>query len=460
MTSVHEPAAPPDGDLALAPPSRPPRPPRIAASPGRGVWWVSPAGAIALVVPTTLLLALRTPQLDFRLFYRSPKTLTSAEAALFAAAALVLVLGSLLPLTVASSRWSRSWPSLSAAQLRVLLRASSVCFWLTVTGYVALLLAGVARGARPADLVSAVTSQSNYTGNLKALFAPVTGITTLTQVGIAYVVVAGLLLSQRPPQGRTRQIRRRLLIVVLLGLLRSFFLTERLALLEVLVPLIAVSAVRARQRSRVAWTLPAAPALAVPLLIVVFGAFEYSRSWVYFRSRTQQNFPGFVVNRLAGYYATAYNNGALQLQYGQRSGRLPYDSFEAFWTAPGVSQLHLYQRVTGSYGSQLLDTVLTQHGNPEFNNPGGLAVPLLELGTVGGLIFFAIAGLLIGCAYRSFRAGEPVGLLLYPVAFTGLLELPRYVYWTQGRLTPAVVVLVVIGLRLRSADRRARNPVP
>lgn len=421
---------------------------------GRSLWWVSPVGAVMLVVPGTLLLSVRLSDLDFRLFYRVPKAITGSQSALLLAAAGLLALGALLPATFAAPRWPRPWPALTPAQLRVLGRSATVCFRLTTVGYAALGLAGVARGARPAALLEAVQSQSNYSGTLKSEFAPVTGITTLTQVGIAFVVIAALLL----PYDRSRRLRRQMLIVVLLGLLRSYLLTERLALLELLVPLIAVRAVQLRQASRRVWLLPAAPAMAVPLLLVVFGAFEYSRSWVFFRTRTQQGFPSFVVNRLAGYYATAYNNGALQLQYGDRRGRLPYDSLAALWTAPGASQLHLYNRLSGTSGGTLLATVLNQHGNPEFNNPGGLAVPLIDFGTTGGLLFFLVAGLAIGLAYRGFRSGQPLGLLLYPVAFTGLLELPRYVYWTQGRVTPAVVALVVIGLRVRAVGRPARRP--
>ena len=51
---------------------------------------------------------------------------------------------------------------------------------------------------------------------------------------------------------------------------------------------------------------------------------------------------------------------------------------------------------------------------------------------------------------------------MYPVLFTGLLELPRYVYWTQGRVVPAFVVLLVLAHGMRRATPRGRavRPMP
>ena len=168
-------------------------------------------------------------------------------------------------------------------------------------------------------IVNAIVSQDNYTGQLKVLFAPVAGVTSLTQVGIAQVVLAALVLCH----GRSPAVVRRLVVVLVLGLLRSYLLTERLALLELVVPLLAVGAAHRRRRRGRGRFLPFAPVLALPVLLVVFGIFEYSRSWNYYRTRTTQSFPLFVVNRLAGYYATSYNNGALQLDHPARARDCP-----------------------------------------------------------------------------------------------------------------------------------------
>lgn len=440
---------------AVRAPERTRRRRRTAGGRTRVLWWVTPAGSLALVVPLSLFVSVAISDRDYRLFFRVPKAITSNEAQQFLLAAAILAVGTVLPLVSGRGLSSRrEWPGLSRRQLQILNSSASVCFWLTVTGYVLFAAVGAARGATPTLLIHALTSQSNYSGSLKTIFAPIAGVTSLTQVGIAYVVTAAVLRTHNAGH----HTGRRLWIVVLLGLMRSYFLTERLAILELLVPLVAIIAYHHRQTGRTARLLPALPVIALPMLIVVFGAFEYSRSWQYFKSRTTLSFPAFVVRRLAGYYATSYNNGALQLQFGDRSGRLPYDSIQGIWTSPGPAQLDLYHRLTGANGQDVLNTVLAQHGTPEFNNPGGLAVPLFDFGTTGGLVYFFVFGIVIGYAYRSFRAGNPVGLLIYPVLFTGLLELPRYVYWTEGRVVPAYLALLVIAaLMSRNPWRRRRR---
>ena len=454
MTAVLSRTGPPAGRapaVQLRPTGKPRRSPSM-----RGVWWVSPMGSLLMVVPLSLAVAVQIPDSDYRFFYKVPRVIGADQAELFLLSAGALILGTLVPQALRAGRNRRPWTTLVPAQLHLLRRAETVAFRLTMLGYLLLGALGVARGARPSLLIQSIVSQSNYSGRLKTLFAPVAGVTSLTQIGIAYVVIAGILMCY---QG-SRVMTRRLLIVLALGLLRSYLLTERLALLELLAPLIAIGATQLRQRRRGGGWLTFAPIVAVPLLLVIFGAFEYSRSWVFYRNRTALSYPQFTVNRLAGYYATSYNNGALQLLHRHAAGsRLAYSSIEAFWTAPGIAQSKLYFRLTGHNGADLLNTVLAQYGNPEFNNPGGLAVPAIDFGPAGGVLFFLIAGLLVGFAYRSWRSGQPLGLLVYPVLFTGLLEIPRYLYWTQGRVFPPLVFLMILAVMLNRVRRGTRGPV-
>jgi hypothetical protein len=179
-------------------------------------------------------------------------------------------------------------------------------------------------------------------------------------------------------------------------------------------------------------------------VIAAFGAFEYSRSWVFYARRGSQVFAEFVLDRLVGYYCTAYNNGQLAMTAAESGKRLPYQSIEAFWTAPGISQIGLYQRLTGDAKPANSAILLIQYGNPEFNSPGGLSVPFVDYGTLGGLLFLFVAGSLIGLAYREFCEGTPWAVLIYPVLVTGLFEMPRYLYWGTGRVFPALLALVIV----------------
>ncbi|OMQ14281.1 hypothetical protein A7K94_0217735 [Modestobacter sp. VKM Ac-2676] len=343
-----------------------------------------------------------------------------------------------------------NWPALSPGDLRLLRGAATVTFWLVIAGYLAFLVAVPARhlARRPGR---AVVGQQLYGVGLRETLGTVPGLTTMTQFGVAFVVVTGVLMVA-DPASRLLHLRR-LAVVFLLALCRAFFLSERLALLELLVPLVVVLVAGLSRRAAGARRAAFLPALLVPLVVGVFAAFEYSRSWVFYKAQGGQSFPTFVVERFAGYYVTAYNNGEIRLRH-QTDAALPYDLLSAFWTAPGVGSLNLFRRLTGVDQESSYTDALTTHGNPEFNNTGGVVSPFVDLGLVGGLLFFLLAGLACGLLYRSLQEGRTWGLLLYPVVVLTLFELPRYLYLFQGRATPGLVALVTVVLLVHRGRRR------
>jgi hypothetical protein len=218
-----------------------------------------------------------------------------------------------------------------------------------------------------------------------------------------------------------------------------------LAILELIIPAVAVLAML--WSSRADWVSRAtrlAPVIFAPAVLLVFGAFEYSRSWVFYQARSGGSFLDFAIERLSGYYTTAYNNGQMLYLFEHSPGRLPLRTLEVLWTAPGIDQVGLYDRLSPGASGALGD-LLAQKANPEFNNPCGLCDPFLDWGAFGGLVWWAVAGLLLGLAYRAFCNGSTVWILAYPPLVTGLFEVPRYLYWTQGRLAPALVALLLTG---------------
>ena len=417
-----------------------------------GLWWLSPPGAVALVVPLTLGLAVAYTPEDYRTYFDSPAALTPGGATLFAAGALAFVLGALV---VQAGRRpaprAGTWPWFDERQLAALRRAATVLFRVTAVGYASFVVSAARGGVRPSDVLSAVTSQDVSGGELENAIGTVPGVTTLTQVGIAYAVVAAVLLRHGP---EPREVRR-LAVLGGLTLVRAFVLTERLALIEVAVPALAVLVLplSARLRGGRRLLLRLAPVPLVALLLLGFAASEYSRSYTFYSSRTSDGLLVFSAKRLSGYYATAYTNGELLLEHEPYPGRLPYRSTEALWTAPVVEQLRLYDRLSGRDGQARYDSVLETYGNPEFNNPGGLAVPFVDFGTGGGLLVMLGLGAVMGTGYRAATQGSVPAVLLYPVAVTGLYELPRFLYWTLGRTVPAVLALLLVAAAVHRSTR-------
>lgn len=411
------------------------------ASP-RGLWWVSPAGAVGFIVIPSMLLAASISDGAYRFSWGTPKYFTTATVVLLLQGiGLFMATSGIMLWSKGRRAESKPWPGLTTRTVDRLASGSNVLFWLTIVGYVAYAAVGAARGARPAMFLNVLISQDNLDGDLKTLFAPVSGVTTLTQIGVAYVVIAVVILLHR----NQAKIKGRITILVVLALMRAFFLTERLAILELVIPVVALLAValaghpRFGIRAAIRW----APVVLVPAAIGVFALFEFSRSWQFYQSKTGGSFIDFAIDRFAGYYATAFNNGAIALAHETVPGRLPLRTLEAFWSAPVVDQINLYDRLSPS-GDGNFQELLVQYGNPEFNNPCGVCDPFVDYGHFGGLVWFALAGILLGWMYRSFTGGATWAVLVYPVMVTGLLELPRYMYWTQGRVLPALVALLAV----------------
>lgn len=433
-------------------------PPEVRTSSARVLWWLNPAGAVAAVLVPSLFLAATTSDQSFRKNWRTPKTLDGSTLQLLVAGGLVLVIGALLPLAVRRPVVVDAWPALDVYDRVLLRRAGTVLYRVTLVGYSLYLLAGVRNGLRPGDFVHVFVTQNNEGNELKKALVPIAGVTTLTQVGIAYVVVGSLLLVY----GRHSQTEHRLMIVGALAASRAFFVSERLAVTELVVPMASIIALGIVHSSRVRVRLMArlAPLFLLPILILGFGIFEYSRSWAFYSTHSDQSFTSFTINRFAGYYATGYNNGAIQLKYGRYYGRIPYGSLEGVWTGPFIEQAHIYERFSGADEVESYQALLQQYGNPEFSNPSGLVTPFVDFGDFGGLAYLFGVGLLVGFAYIDFCRAKLWAMLTYPVIMTGLLELPRYLYWAQGRAFVAFLALALVVRYVRSGRARSTKMQP
>lgn len=418
-----------------------------------GVWWANPLSPVLLLVLPTAIASWLIPAHIYREFWKTPKYFEFPALFRSVLAMFVLSIGALVATRGRLGLAARAtWPALSPVARRVLGRAFPWCYRLTILGYVLWLGFAVSRGLRPADFLDALRSQNTFGGSLKRAFATVSGVTTLTQLGVA-VSVIGALLRDEADRAVTRGVR----VVFALALVRGFFLSERLAIIEVVLPWLVIRSARlaaTRRRRTGRFLVRLAPVLAIPTLLLVFSLFEYSRSWSYAKTRTDATFLEYSTYRIAGYYATSYNNGELYRITTDRRDRLPFDTVEFVWSAPGVSTFADYESVVGQPPRP---DSLKRFANPEFNSPGGLSGPFIDFGDVGGILYFLGLGVVLGFLYRAFAGSQLIGLLLYPVFFVGLLELPRYMYWAQGRATLPFVALLLLGWRVSSIARRVRE---
>lgn len=329
--------------------------------------------------------------------------------------------------------------SLNPSQLRYLNRTYTILFWLAIFGYAAWTIAGGLGGVSLNNLRAVFDRQLGAISDLKSAARPIAGLTTLTQLAPLCCAVGALLL-------RMGQGRRGFWLLVALAAARTLLYAERLAILEVVVPIVVIyiltPGVDPKSTHRTFKRKRHAPAVALPLIWALFAASEYTRSWVFYQYTTHQTFPEWVTYRLLGYYSTAYNNSALFALNREGHDLPPYFTIDAFWNAPGISKLFTPPDVPLWWG-----TVLQQNGNPEYNSVGSFLTSYAELGIIGMLIFWILAGLAVGHIFKRSVEGRLAALLLYSVLYIGILELPRYIYWAQGRFTPGVIALLIFAIK-------------
>lgn len=417
-----------------------------------GVWWHDPALLALVVVVPTGAAAYFVSAERYQLAWRLPKYMDLATLGLLGFALAAFLAGSVVGSGAVTKR-TTPWPQLSSAARHALISIFGWLFGLTIFGYVTWLANAVRNGLRPGDVITALTSQDTVTNDLSVVFVNIPGVTTLTQLGIAVAVVGALLHVSSSPGGEERPSWHRwaMGVVIFLAVARAFLLTERLAVIEVVVPILLIRTAAWRPTGVRRRLLQLGPLLALPALVLGFGIFEYSRSWTFFAERRDGTFAEFAVERLIGYYSTSYNNATLFLDDGL-GDTLPSFTLQFFRELPPV------MAYTTSLEDQTKDAafldLIERKANPEFNSPGGILGAFADYPLPGAALFLFLSGLMIGCAYRDFLRGGLWGLCLYPVFFSGILDLPRVITWTLGRVFPAIVGCVVVAIITSRHARR------
>jgi hypothetical protein len=328
-----------------------------------------------------------------------------------------------------------------------------VTFGLTVAAYGILLLRGLQNGLSLSvikeNLFAPPSDVSRELAGEVIVYLP--GVTTATQFGIICVLL-GLWLHHRG----MHWVRKYAVTIVALAAMRALLFHERLALIEVMVPagiLVLRQVWLERPLSPGMRNLfRIGPVIGLVVMIGLFGAFEYFRSWRHYRQQFD-SIAEFTVWRLSGYYATAQNNGALGWEReGQRP--LPLATLNAIWEFPPVEKSPLsYTNLTGRDAALTHTIMLEQRANVELNSPGGLFEPLRDYGPIGSLVWWIAFGALVGWAYRGYLEGSLLGLLLFPIAFLSLLEMPRFLYLTHPRILAPLAVIACLGYRMWVTSR-------
>ncbi|BAU48124.1 hypothetical protein SVA_1562 [Sulfurifustis variabilis] len=277
------------------------------------------------------------------------------------------------------------------------------------------------------------------------LMETVPGITTLTQVAVLAVPL--MLVS-----GKGGSLDRLLIVAILvLAGARAYLHSERLALLELLVPMAFLWA-SGRRLGRA----PTLAGFAVLLAagVMLFVAFEATRSLIYLGIEGPDAAAEYGLVRLVGYYLTSINNGLFVIREAAFDTPL-YSVLGALWALPGADEI--YRALAGPAPDYPVDLINRGDLNPEFGTVTAPGSWVADLGWVGAGVAAAFFGCVSGWLYRRAPL-TPVAAACYAVWLVGLLEFMRIPYFTDTRLVPAYLFLgglFVLGAFERVARARS-----
>jgi hypothetical protein len=283
------------------------------------------------------------------------------------------------------------------------------------------------------------------------------GVTSFSQLGVAYVM-AYLAATLVAHQDLGPAIRFQFRVILILTILRVQLWSERLAFIELGVPMTAIILTHRRPRTtpgRWIYRLigSVGPFLGIPLLLLVFTVTEFFRSWTIY-SKTQ-NIPllDFMTSRLVTYYFTALNNGAGMLA--TQEGRWPtfdfYNTMEWLYRLPlgiGRAAQELFLR------HEAASEFLERWADVEFNNMSGIFPIVYDLGYIGATLYFCGFGFAAGVLYRSMVNGRALGLLFFAPFYVGCLEIMRIAYINGSRVVLIIVGCTLFYLQIRTARSR------
>lgn len=284
------------------------------------------------------------------------------------------------------------------------------------------------------------------------------GVTSLVSILPVYFSVVAHIWTTRPERV-SKSLRALTWALAGFTLFRVYVWSERLALIEMVCAValpVSLNFVRQEKYRFARRLIPLAPVFGVPLLLLIFGSFEYFRSWQSdFYNNGQSSFWSFAAGRLGTYYYTALNNGA---------GLLSTQSWPTYRFEHVLSWLHrapggvggIFDYYTGVRYAPGLGDFLVKYGDVEFNNPSGVFTVIYDIGLAPALLYFFLFGFFASALYRGYVYGRLVAVLIYPIFFMALLEILRLPYLGESRAFTAMLGAGGILFVIKSGTRRRK----
>jgi oligosaccharide repeat unit polymerase len=275
----------------------------------------------------------------------------------------------------------------------------------------------------------------------------IAGITTLTQLlPVGLTALYAISKTQKWSKGD----RNLFAVGVVLSLIRVVLNSERLALIELIFPVIFVYlAFKPFSKKFLLRKLFLFYGTATVFSMLYFSFFEYFRSWQVRKYTWSGNYLAYAFERLATYYSTSVNNGAIYYEYRDNFTKFPSVALDFIVKMPIIEQLYFSEQpLNYTWGGVLALVTNTD----EFNNTGTMLTLAKDLSFFGMAIFFFLVGRFYKGICEKIKYGDFYSLLVLATTAVGFLELPRVQWWTLGRTFPIFLGLIYLHLSKKARE--------
>lgn len=287
----------------------------------------------------------------------------------------------------------------------------------------------------------------------------ISGVTTLTQLGIVASALYAVYVFGLKNKGSVWMWA----LILFPGALRGMYFSERIAMLEVLVPI----AVMAVIFGKVKVTLTKIVLAAVGFMLF-FTAAEGSRSYMYYAKSgvARDGVFSYGLGRLFDYISSSVNHAVAMPELSERTFGFPSMLFGGW-----INMLYLVvpEKAVRAFlqmndaGQARLNVKMSPYSAQDYTNMGFFGEIFADAGYLY-VVYAIIFGCLAGLAYRGIRQYQVGWMAIYPIVFFALLESYRIPYLFDIRVFYPLLYVALryafLSLPRTYADARARPARP
>ncbi len=255
------------------------------------------------------------------------------------------------------------------------------------------------------------------------------GITTMTQFAVPSVVLFMILFLKF---NFKKSILFFVYILLFFALARSFYYSERLAIIELVIPIFVLLSFFNKISVKKVFILGI-------IFLTLIWSFEYFRSYSNYWYADNYSATFFIINRFFMYFATTINNFFVATAYFEFQNYMidilaPFYQFSENYSIEGYNNYYKY-------------------ASPEFNSPFYFGVIYTNFWLFSPFIIFIISSF-VKISFFNFRLSNFFGLYFFPIIFLSILDIRiMYLFETRIFFFYFVFFLIVMEVILRKKMR-------